>query len=80
MSTALSLTSDRIKGYDVYVDDAFYSSDVADNVLDGKASFKLRGNRVYTITISLGRGSTMPSYRSEHTKNFKSGYSYQLKI
>ena len=48
------MTSDRIKGYDVYVDGVFYSSDIADDVLDGTANLRVGGDGIHTITISKG--------------------------
>jgi hypothetical protein len=76
----ITITSDRIKGYDVYVDGVFYSSDTADGVLDGTASFKVGGDSVHTITVSKKGILDVPEYQSVHTKSFQSGYSYQLKI
>lgn len=76
----VTVTSDRIKGYDVYVDGVFYSSDTADGVLDGTAIFKVGGDSIHTITISKKGILDVPEYQSVNTKNFQSGYSYRLKI
>jgi hypothetical protein len=76
----VTITSDRIKGYDVYMDGVFYSSDIADGVLDGTANFRVGGNGIHTITISKGGTFGTPEYSSEHTKSFQSGYHYLLKI
>lgn len=76
----VTITSDRIKGYDVYLDGVFYSSDTADGVLDGKATFRVGGDRIHTITVSKKGILDVPEYQSIHTKSFLSGYSYRLKI
>jgi hypothetical protein len=76
----VTISSDLIKGYDVYVDGVFYSSDIADGVLNGTASFKVGGDSIHTVTISKKGGPATPAYQSEHTKSFQSGFSYQLKI
>lgn len=76
----VTITSDRIKGYDVYVDGAFYSSDTADGVLDGTATFRVGGDSIHTITISKKGILDVPEYQSAHTKSFQSGYSYRLTI
>lgn len=36
----MTITSEKVKGFDVYLDGFFYSSDIADDVLDGKATFR----------------------------------------
>ncbi len=76
----INITSGWLKGYDVYVDGVFYSSDLADGSADGNACFKVGGDSIHTITI-LRKGSIgVSAYRSEHTKSFRSSYSYKLKI
>jgi hypothetical protein len=76
----VAIASNWLKGYDVYLDSVFYSSDIADGSLDGNASFKVGGDSIHTITV-LRKGSLgVSAYRSEHTKSFQSGYSYKLKI
>ena len=76
----VTITSDRIKGYDVYMDGVFYSSDIADGALDGTANFLVGGDSIHTITVSKGGNFGSQEYRSEHTKSFQSGYHYKLKI
>lgn len=76
----VTIKSDRIKGYDVYMDGVFYSSDISDGVLDGTANFRLGGDSTHTITISKGGTFGSLGYSSEHTKSFQSGYHYLLKI
>jgi hypothetical protein len=76
----VTITSDRIKGYDVYMDGVFHSSDIADGALDGTATFRVGGDSIHTIIVSKGGNFGSQEYRSEHTKSFQSGYHYQLKI
>lgn len=76
----VTVTSDRIKGFDVYVDGVFFSSDTADGILDGTATFRVGGDSVHTITVSKKGILDVPEYQSVHTKSFQSGYSYRLKI
>jgi hypothetical protein len=76
----VAVTSNWLKGYDVYLDGVFYSSDLADGSKDGNASFKVGGDSIHTITISRKGSLDISAYRSEHTKTFQSGYSYKLKI
>jgi hypothetical protein len=76
----IAITSNWLKGYDVYLDGVFYSSDLADGSVDGNASFKVGADSIHTITV-LRKGSLEESaYRSEHTKRFQSGYVYMLQI
>ena len=67
----VTITSDSITGYDVYMDGVFYSSDIADGVLDGTANFRVGGDRIHTITISKGENFGSPEYSSEHTKSIR---------
>jgi hypothetical protein len=76
----VTITSDSIRGYDVYLDGVFYSSDLADGTYDGTASFKVGGDSIHTITISRKGGPGIQAYWSEHTKSFQSGNIYLLKI
>lgn len=76
----VTISSDKIKGYDVYLDGVFYSSDIADGELDGTANFRVGGDSIHTITISRERSIGSPEYSSEHTKSFQSGYHYLLKM
>lgn len=73
----ITIKSERVKGYDVYVDGAFYSSDIADGVLDGVASFTI-WQGTHTITISDRDSLGRATYKSEHKKDFKGGYAYTL--
>jgi len=75
----ITIKSERTKGYDVYVDGVFYSSDIADGALDGMASFTLEGGRTHTITVSR-RDSQGNISKSEHTRDFKSKTAYTLTI
>ncbi len=75
----VTIKSERVNGYDVYVDGVFYSSDIADGALDGVASFTLDGDRTYTITVSK-RDIMGTTYKSEYRRSFKGGYAYTLKI
>ncbi len=72
------IQSDRVWGYDVFLDGAFYSSDIGDGTIDGGASFTI-GEGMHTITISKRDSSEGTTYRSEHKKYFKGGYTYALK-
>ena len=74
----ITVRSQRITGYDVYVDGVFFSSDSSDGALDGLASFTIGGDKTHTITISQrdGRGGIIN--KSEHTKNFKRETAYTL--
>ena len=76
----VTIALEKVKGFDVYLDGVFYSSDIADGVLDGKATFRVGGDSVHTITISKKGSYGIPAYQSEHTRSFQSGYSYQLTI
>ncbi len=73
------IQSDRVKGYDVFVDWAFYSSDIGDGTIDGAASFSLSGEEMHTITISKRDSLDRTTYKSEHKKYFRGGYTYTLK-
>ncbi len=75
----VTIQSDRVKGYDVFVDGAFYSSDIGDGVIDGAASFSLSGEKMHTVTISKRDSLDKTTYKSEHKKYFKGGYTYTLK-
>ena len=67
----VTITSDSIKGYDVYMDGVFYSSDIADGLLDGTANFRVGGDSIHTITISKGENFGSPEYSSEHTESIR---------
>jgi hypothetical protein len=76
----ITIQSSRIKGFDVFLDGVFYSSDISDGEMDGIASFTVNGSRAHTITISQrdGRGNIIN--KSEHTRDFIAGNSYHLSI
>jgi hypothetical protein len=76
----VTIASERIKGYDVYVDGVFYSSDIADGAIDGNASFILSRDGKHTITISQRNGQGNIINKNEHTKDFKKNTAYTLRI
>lgn len=73
------IQSEKVLGYDVFVDGAFYSSDIGDGTVDGAASFTLSGEEMHTITISKMDSLDRTNYKSEHKRYFKGGYTYTLK-
>lgn len=73
------IQSNSVKDYDVFVDGAFYSSDIGDGASDGAASFTLNREGMHTITISKRDSLGKATYKSEHKKYFKGGYTYTLK-
>ncbi len=76
----ITVKSQRITGYDVYVDGVFYSSDISDGSLDGIASLIIGGEKTHTITISQRDGQGSIINKSEHTKSFKRETAYTLRI
>ena len=76
----ITIKSQRIRGYDVYVDGVFFSSDMSDGSLDGIASFTIGGDKTHTITISQRDGQGSIINKSEHTKSFKRDLAYTLLI
>lgn len=76
----VNIVSESIKGYDVYVDGVFYSSDAADGVLDGNAGLLLSADGTHTITISQRDGQGNIINKNEHTKDFKKNTAYTLRI
>ncbi|WP_348303229.1 hypothetical protein [Methanothrix sp.] len=76
----VTIESERIKGYDVYLDGVFYSSDVGDGSIDGVASFTLRADKTHTISISQRDVQGNIINKSEHTKRFKRDMAYALLI
>ena len=76
----VTIKSERTKGYDVYLDGVFYSSDIADGALDGMASFTLEGGETHTITIFQRDGQGNIINKSEHTRDFKRETAYILTI
>ena len=76
----ITIKSQRIQGYDVYVDGVFFASDSSDGSLDGTASFTVGGEKTHTITVSERDGKGNIINKSEHTKVFKRDTSYTLWI
>jgi hypothetical protein len=76
----VTIESERIKGYDVYLDGVFYSSDVGDGSIDGVASFTLRADKTHIISISQRDVQGNIINKSEHTKRFKRDMAYTLLI
>lgn len=76
----ITVRSERIKGYDVYVDGVFFSSDISDGSLDGVASFTVGGEKVHTITVYQRDFQGAIINKSEHTKSFKRDIAYTLWI
>ncbi len=76
----VTIRSEKTKGYDVYLDGVFYSSDIADGALDGIASFTITGGKTHTITISQRDGQGNTVNKSEHTREFKRDTAYTLTI
>jgi hypothetical protein len=76
----ITVRSQRIIGYDVYVDGVFFSSDGSDGALDGMAAFTIGGDKTHTITIYQRDGQGGVINKSEHTKNFKRDTYYTLLI
>ncbi len=76
----VTIKSERIKGYDVYVDGVFYSSDISDGALDGNTVFTIGAGKTHTITISQRDIQGNIINESEHTKSFKRDTAYTLLI
>ncbi|MDM7939961.1 MAG: hypothetical protein QUS07_06430 [Methanothrix sp.] len=76
----VSILSESIRGYEVYVDGVFYSSDAADGALDGNAALLLSADGTHTITISQRDGQGNIVNKKEHTKDFKKNTAYTLRI
>jgi hypothetical protein len=76
----VTIKSQSIKGYDVFVDGVFYCNDNSDGSLDGIAGLTIGGGKTHTITISQrdGRGGIIN--KNEHTKNFNRDTSYTLQM
>jgi hypothetical protein len=73
------IQTERVKDYDVFVDGAFYSSDIGDGISDGIARFTLSGERMHTVVISKRNSVGETTYKSEHKRYFREGYTYTLK-
>ncbi len=78
--TKVTIDSKRFKGYEVYVDGVFYSSDASDGAFDGVASFTLKGDETHTITVSQRNGQGDIINKSEHTRSFKRDTAYTLTL
>lgn len=74
------IESDRVRGYDVFVDGVFFSSDAADGAVDGKASLEIAGDRIHTITVSQRDGHGNIINKREFTKEFKRNTAYTLRF
>lgn len=74
------IESDRVRGYDVFVDGVFFSSDAADGAVDGKASLDIAGDRIHTITVSQRDGQGNIINKREFTKEFKRNTAYTLRF
>lgn len=74
----VTVRSERIQGYDVYVDGVFFSSDASDGAIDGSASFTVGGGKSHTIIVSQRNSIGNTVNRSEHTRNFERDVAYTL--
>jgi len=76
----LTVTSSWLKGYDVYVDGVYRTSDQKDGQQDGNATLEVAGGRTHTVTISKIGGLAGGPYKSEYLKKFESKTAYTLKV
>ncbi|MGB3920231.1 hypothetical protein [Methanothrix sp.] len=76
----VTVRSERMRGYDVYLDGVFYSSDIGDGSIDGIASFTVGGDKTHTITVSQRDIQGNIINVSEHTRIFKRDVAYTLLI
>lgn len=76
----LTVTSNWLKGYDVYVDGVYRTSDQKDGQQDGNTTLGVSGGRTHTVTISKIGGIAGGPYKSEYVKKFDSKTAYTLKI
>jgi hypothetical protein len=76
----VTIKSERIRGYDVYLDGVFYSSDISDGALDGITSFTIGAEKTHTITVSQRDIQGKIFNKNEHTKSFKRDTAYTLAI
>ncbi|HPS91594.1 MAG TPA: hypothetical protein PKV33_05520 [Methanothrix sp.] len=76
----VTIRSQRLRGYDVFVDGVFFANDNSDGSLDGVATLTIGGGKTHTITISErdGRGGIIN--RSEHTRTFARDTHYTLQM
>lgn len=76
----VTIKSERIRGYDVYLNGVFYSSDIADGSMDGVASFTVGSDKTHTIAVSQRDIQGNIINKSEHTRVFKRDMAYTLLI
>lgn len=76
----ITIRSQRLRGYDVFVDGVFFANDNSDGSLDGVATLTIGGGKTHTITISQRDGQGGIINRSEHTKNFARDTHYTLQM
>jgi hypothetical protein len=76
----VTIRSQRLRGYDVFVDGVFFCNDNSDGSLDGIASFTIGGGKTHTITISQRDGMGGIINKNEHTKNFNRDTHYTLQL
>ena len=76
----VTIKSERIKGYDVYLDGVFFSSDISDGIVDGITSFTMRADMTRTITVSQRDKQGKIINLNEHTKSFKRDTAYNLSV
>lgn len=76
----VTVKSEKLRGYDVYLDGVFYSSDIGDGSVDGIASFTVGSDKTHTITISQRDIQGNIINVSEHTRSFKRSFAYTLLI
>jgi hypothetical protein len=76
----VTIKSQRIKGFDVFVDGVFYCNDNSDGSLDGIASLTIGGGKTHTITISQRDGMGGIINKNEHTKSFNRDTHYTLQM
>lgn len=76
----VTIKSERIKGYDVYLDGVFFSSDISDGTVDGITSFTMRADMTRTITVSQRDKQGKIINLNEHTKSFRRDTAYTLSI
>ncbi|OPY52765.1 MAG: hypothetical protein A4E49_01717 [Methanosaeta sp. PtaU1.Bin112] len=76
----ITIRSQRLRGYDVFVNGVFFCNDNSDGSLDGVASLTIGGGKTHTITISQrdGRGGIIN--KSEHTRSFARDTHYTLQM
>jgi hypothetical protein len=71
----ITIISEKLRGYDVYVDGVYRRNDGGDGLVDGIATFTVYGDRIHTIRINL-RGLADYTF----AKEFKTGFAYTLPL